>query len=431
MPTSYNIWNDALGRFFFTPHHAEHRVFLTVDDDTLWKISQGEDFPWRFVSPAHTVQAFVAAVRDELCRCGEWTFTTPRAGEYPRFLGLLAIQVLAVFKMREDEAWSDTAYWGRLAELLGDTTSRGPLKWDPNRHQALWRQGFMYWANDLQQGRWGTVSLPPHVPPGKQRRDHVGLPKSQALLTAADLVLLPRFYREAHLQPGEDIDEVFLLETVQHLLKKPALFRPHAQRVLCDQERNLLACGQIREYLRRGNWDEHIGAARLWLAIQEHDMPALDGGLISGDKVLPEIRLNDVLGKATYAYAPGKVFRPLHTPYAIAILDAFHGRWEERRHAKPGEEVLFLAPQHEWWSYDKDIGYYVTAEEDVTRYYADGDVALPGHDAIKLRGLPQGWRVLRFHVREAFSGSMPSWCRRWLYAPPLQLQGEQLPLNRS
>src|SRR5437870_8286722 len=110
MEMPYKMWNDAIGRYFFRSHSAGQRVFLTVDDDTLWKISQGNDSPWRFAHRDHAVQAFVAAVRDELCQDGEWLFETPREGEYPLFLGFLAIQVLAAFKMREEPPWSATAY---------------------------------------------------------------------------------------------------------------------------------------------------------------------------------------------------------------------------------------------------------------------------------------------------------------------------------
>ena len=62
MQTSYKTWNDAIGHYFFSPQHAEQRVFLTVDDDTLWKISQGDDSPLRFTHRDHAVQAFIAAV---------------------------------------------------------------------------------------------------------------------------------------------------------------------------------------------------------------------------------------------------------------------------------------------------------------------------------------------------------------------------------
>jgi hypothetical protein len=77
--------------------------------------------------------------------------------KHPLFLGFLALQVLAVFKMREDEKWTDRAYWGRLRELLHDTTaSYMTLGLTRDQHQALWRQGLERWANVIQGERWGT-----------------------------------------------------------------------------------------------------------------------------------------------------------------------------------------------------------------------------------------------------------------------------------
>ena len=96
----------------------------------------------------------------EICLHG-WTLGVLQRDNYPRFLGFLALQVLAVFKMREDANWSYKAYWGRLRELLHDHTSRYMplgLKGDP--HQQLWRQGLERWANVLQEERWGVVRLP-------------------------------------------------------------------------------------------------------------------------------------------------------------------------------------------------------------------------------------------------------------------------------
>ena len=428
MNMSYKIWNDAIGRYFFGPQHAEQRVFLAVDDDILWKIIQGDGSGLQFASCEHAVQAFVTAVRDELCRYGEWAFTQPREDEYPLFLGLLAIQVLAVFKMREDKTWGPNAYWGRLGELLGDTISRRPFSLDENRqHQILWRQGVAHWANEIQQGRWGTVSLPPETRQGEKRCNHVGLPKSQALLTSADLALLHHFYQEADLQPGEDVDEAFLLEKIQKCLTKPALLRPHAQRVLSDPERNLLACGQIRDHLRRGDCgdpigDESLGKARLWLEIKESVPLELDGGLIVAEKVLLEIQLQEVLGKTKYSYAPRKIFRPIHSHYYVTILDTFDNRWEERRYAKPGEEVLLLMPQREVSQRYQTVR-HVAANNDVLLYHADDGRSPAEQTTVKLRGLPQGWCVMRFHVCAEFSVPVPSWCSSWIYAPPLQLIG--------
>lgn len=112
-----------------------------------------------------------------------WSLEEPQSDKHPRFLGFLAAQVLAVFKMREDEKWTTHAYGDRLRELLHDTTaSYMPLGLNPTQHQALWRQGLERWANVIQRERWGAVRLPLPTQP----YDHVGLPKSQALLTLAD-----------------------------------------------------------------------------------------------------------------------------------------------------------------------------------------------------------------------------------------------------
>ncbi|MBM3225580.1 MAG: hypothetical protein FJZ47_17525 [Candidatus Tectomicrobia bacterium] len=426
MQTLYKIWNDAIGCYFFNPQHAEQRVFLTVDDDTLWKIGKNAGFALPFPSREHTAQAFITAVRDELSGYGGWPFHKPRKDEYPHFLGFLAIQVLAVFKIGEDEKWSPNAYWPCLCALLGDKISPYmPLGLEPNRHQILWREGLAHWANDLQEGRLGTISLPPPVSQGGSRRDHVGLPKSQALLTAADLAKLPRFYHEVKLEVGEDVEETFLLEKAEPLLHKPSLFRSHARQVLSDLERRLLACGQIREHLQCGNWPDAIGTARLWLTLSDHGPQEVDGGLIIDGQVLPTVRLPDILGKAQPFYAPGKTFRSLHTWYYVMILEAFQGRWEERRHAKPGEAVVLLSPRGNLWRHYKHVCYYVASEEEcnMTCYYADADAPPAVQGAISLRGLPQGWCALQFHVREELSATMPDWCHVWLYAPPLQLLG--------
>ena len=86
------------------------------------------------------------------------------------------------------------------------------------------------------------------------KHDHVGLPKSQALLTLEDLHRLPAFYREAKFRPGEELEVEDIQQDVERLLHKPLLFRPHAQRVLRDDRRHL-AYIQIRDHLRQWNKD--------------------------------------------------------------------------------------------------------------------------------------------------------------------------------
>lgn len=177
MTAHYDVWNRAIGQHFFDSQHAGQNIFLTVDEVTLWRISRACGPPLQFTSPEQAVDDFVASVRHEICLHG-WALGVPQRDNYPCFLGFLALQVLAVFKMREDESWTAKAYWGRLRELLHDYTSPSmPLELKGDQHQKLWRQGLEHWANVIQEERWGIVRLPLPKPSGEQR-DHVILPKS-------------------------------------------------------------------------------------------------------------------------------------------------------------------------------------------------------------------------------------------------------------
>ena len=117
MTTHYDAWNRAIGQHFFNNQHAGQHIYLTVDEDILRRISHDSGLPLQFASSGQAVDDFVASVRHAICLHG-WTLGVPQRNNYPRFLGFLALQVLAVFKMREDENWTDKAYWRRLRELL-------------------------------------------------------------------------------------------------------------------------------------------------------------------------------------------------------------------------------------------------------------------------------------------------------------------------
>jgi len=421
MDARYDAWNIAIGQHFYGPKHAGQNVFLIVDQDTLWQISKDYGAPLQFTSSAEAVDDFVAAVRREICQRGGWTLGALQSDKHPLFLGFLALQILSVFKMHGDEKWTAHAYWGRLRELLDDTTaSYMPLGLNPAQHQVLWRQGLERWANNIQRERWGTVRLPLPEQLGSER-DHVGLPKSQALLTLADLHRLPDFYHEADFRPGEDLEVEIIQQRIEKLLlDKPSLFRRHAQRVLRDERRNL-ACIQIRDHLRQWGGDNTLGKARLWLQVRDYDPPKLDGGLIIGDTPIPGVRLGNVLGCSGYRYAPHRIFRPLRERYYVTVQDVFRETWDERRYAKPGEEVLLLV-----WSGDmrlrfEQVCHDVAEHEEVKQYYAEGDAHPP--DSITLRGLPRGWCALRFRVHADLPVTLPHWCKEWLHYAHLQLIG--------
>ena len=109
MTVHYDAWNEAIGRHFFCAQHAGQNVFLTVDEATLWRTSHDCSSPLQFASSEQAVDDFVASVHHEICLHG-WPLGVPQRDNHPPFLGFLALQVLAVFKMRDDENWTNKAY---------------------------------------------------------------------------------------------------------------------------------------------------------------------------------------------------------------------------------------------------------------------------------------------------------------------------------
>ena len=418
MTTSYDAWNSAISQHFFAPQSTGQTVFLTVDEDTLWRMSRDYGAPLQFASAEQAVNDFIASVRDEIYLHG-WTLGALQRDTYPRFLGLLALQVLAVFNMGDYGEFTASAYWGRVRELLHDNTSYMPLGLTGDLHQRLWRQGLERWANVIQEECCGVVRLPSPKQSG-ERHDHVSLPKSQALFSQADLLCLPTFYDEADFRPGEDLEVEILQREVERCLDKPSLFRRHAQRVLRD-DRSYLACVQIRDHLRQ--WDGHDrgGTARLWLQLRDYDPPELDGGLITKGEAIREVGLGDVIGRSVYPYALHRVFRPLHDRYYVTVRDgdALSEVWHERRYAKPGDDVLLLLRSGELSWRSDHIRYSVAENEQIEQYHAQGEMR--PRDSIPLKGLPRGWDALRFRVCQDLRVTLPLWCEEWLHYAPLQL----------
>jgi hypothetical protein len=419
MDLQYDAWNQAIGRYFFKPDHAGRPVFLTVDDTVLQRIRLDDTPPLHFDSPDAAAHDFAAAVRREICQRG-WTSGFPRADSYPNFLGLLALQVLAVFKMRNDESWQEKAYWGRLRELLGDTQSTYmPLGLKPDQHQELWRQGLARWANHLQKERWGSVWLPSEEQRGEW---HVILPKSQALLRLADLQRLPFFYHQASFRPGEDLPVTEIQRAIQPHLHNLSLFQRHAVNVLSD-ERSLSACAQICDHLRNWEGEASVGRARLWLQLSAFDPPELHGGLTEGTA-----RLQEILGRSEYCYIADRVFRPIRREYSVTILDTFTEIWEERRHATPGDDVLLLVRSTESSLRQLQVSRFVAASDTLQCYISEDMTEQP--DRTPLRGLPSGWCALHFRVREDLSASLLNWLSEWLHYDPVQIIGG-LRLNKN
>lgn len=412
----YNIWNTAIGCYFFRPEYAGETVFLSIEKDILLLIAESANPPMSFDSPEQAEQDLVTAVRAELQRKG-WAVgkLSENIKNYPCFLAQLAVQVLAVTNMRDDEHWSDNAYWPRLWEMLDPNCQQAmPLNLTGEAYLALWH-GLEHWANDLLRGELGFIRLPVDRPRSGR---YIRLPKSQALLRQADLGTLPAFFSYAGLRPGED-DPEYIKEQISTYKDH---FHRHAQRVLDDPDKIDAACEQIVRILR--HWDGNSGiiagskhhsgregakeggALRFWLRLRDGpQVSSLIGGLAEQSvnlirTVMQRVSLAELLSqlcRQDEIIDPehGYVYRPIWRNQWMTVYDEFSERWIEKRHAWPGDDLILLVPavDHTKWC----NGLHQVADS-VQWFRSSSDKQ--SEEVLALAGLPAGWCAVHFTVKE-------------------------------
>lgn len=427
---NYQDWNRGIGEHFFHPDQAGQVVLLSVDPTALRKIADRAGATATGPLRASWDNDFVDAVRDELDRrtalgVTPWDIGVLRKDSYPSFLGLLAVQVLAVFRMHQSEDYDLKAYWPRLRELLERRRAPGELVQGlkGEQHQALWRDGLERWGNERQfQGeRWGAVRL--SDPDAGQR--HVAIPKSQALLRVEDLQALHGFFREAGFQRGEQLGREYVDARLSRHARDRRYIRPWTTRCLEDDFRRDLALEQIAEYVA-AKWDGggevvSVGSrrarraqspesliGRAWLDVEEGD--ALDpgrmrAGLLVGDERVGGSRLVHVLRalERKGAALDDVEYQPLRHDYLLAVEDSVSGYFLESRYAHPGDRVLLLYRRREQFQgLERDRLTRVGEEGTVRRFVSPSDPEVAGYDA--LPDLQPGWRVIKLTVRQDLWG---------------------------
>lgn len=270
MTAAAEDWNRAIGKAFFRSDKAGERVVLAIDDAELFKIARESGLAEKFdlTGPGHATHHLCDAVRRQIDSHG-WRAGRCKKDELPPVLAVLAVFVLAAFRMEDGKSWGRGAYWIRVWELFNperaeqlrarrsagdDSQVHPPFGRDHTVFRDLW-EALENWANRTQGGAWGRFELP------TRRRDtfsSVGLVKSQALLRRADLEDLPRFFRKSNLRPRSRLSIEKLRELVALHRVDRALFSAHAQRVLADDKRLDAAIEQIARRLER--WDGTLEA---------------------------------------------------------------------------------------------------------------------------------------------------------------------------
>ncbi|APW63208.1 hypothetical protein BSF38_04772 [Paludisphaera borealis] len=410
MNLSCRHWADAIGRATFSDLHAHRVVYLAIDKEAIGRI--GREFD---LEPEASYESFRAAVISEV----QYGWPDPslrlRQGQFPRYLTVLAAQVVSAFQMHDDELAGAKAYWRRLREFLGQTSEdkmpEGLVGW---RHTALWK-GLRQWANEVNGERLGRVRLVEQV-----RGHHlVAEPLSQCLLRRADL----EKFRQLFAERGRPDREPFLGDRLRNLvdearrLPSGRYFTKHSERILDDPRRNKEAWEQIEAEFKRfltepcpeaaARLDSRAAGGRrcrsgtaVLLQLNRRGLSGGLYGLADGRRTPLVADLGEVLRRC-YLRAGREGSSPPHKPphdkHLLAVRGDESGPFTERDGCRAGDEVLLLVPElfGNAWLDDADPRLFAEAPR---RYQPSLRANRIGW--VPLDGLPLGWLALRFKTHE-------------------------------
>lgn len=246
-------WNDAIGARFFNPDRSGARVFLYVTTEVVTEIGAPyeadlSDFvtavkagpPWNTRHGWGICQQALQALEG-------WR---KRHLEYPPYLAYLALFVLA--DTIEVEGFARFSYYPGLRKLLGERPEAGGY---PSFREmySLWFD-LEIWTNEDKNGELGIFRADI-----LGKREYVGLPKAQTILTDDERHKLPLLFAENGFDPSSppsDRELSYLLsrETHHYLLPRTKYLLGHSGEGEGDMYEMLLDA--ILEELH--NWDEIV-----------------------------------------------------------------------------------------------------------------------------------------------------------------------------
>ncbi|MEG4969241.1 hypothetical protein QUB11_21725 [Microcoleus sp. B6-A1] len=188
----YLSWNNSIAAHFFKPEMAGSTVHLYVTEKLITDIGQerGADFS-DFIAAIKTGPPGVT--RQGLCvkalqSRDNWQ---QRELDYPPYIAYLALFVLAA---GIEGTFAAHSYYPRLRTLLGEEPTTGQYP-SFNRMSELW-EDLEKWSNQDKSGELGIFNS---TSIGK--RNHIGLPLAQTLLTEEERRALPAIFAAADLDP--------------------------------------------------------------------------------------------------------------------------------------------------------------------------------------------------------------------------------------
>lgn len=192
----YIQWNTRIALYWLTRPNETGRVFLTVTPSSLataaWECDgtplTADEAEQDFVEAVGEMyQDYVVGQRHDL-----GTLAQLEDG-FPLSIAFLAASVFAAYQMREDEHRTVTAYFPRLAELLGyGAAVDEPPRFSRQSFEVLWQRAADWTEQRLVLAR-------------TRYRRYEAYPIAHAGLRKVDLERLPDFFDWATYAPGSSV----------------------------------------------------------------------------------------------------------------------------------------------------------------------------------------------------------------------------------
>lgn len=250
----YMAWNNAIGARFFNPDRAGSRVFLYVTREVIAEVGapHGGDLNDFVAAVKIGPRQWITRHKQGICQHALQAMEGWRARglEYPPYLAYLALFVLA--DTIEVEGFARFSYYPGLRQVLGEVPEAGGYP-SFDKMYALWFD-LEQWSNEDKGGAWGIFRADI-----LGKREYVGLPKAQTILTDDERHKLPQLFAENGLDPSSPPSDRELAHLLSH--------EPH--HYLLPRTKQLLATrgdgdSAVREVLLDAildelqNWDESV-----------------------------------------------------------------------------------------------------------------------------------------------------------------------------
>ena len=252
----YIAWNDAIGSRFFHPDRAGQRVFLFVTKEIIAEIGapQGVDLD-DFIEAVKTgPDQWVTRHKLSICQHALQVMENWRKWGlvYPPYLSYLALFVLA--DTVEVEGFARFSYYPGLRQVLGEDPEAGSYP-SFDKMYALWFD-LEQWSIEDKGGAWGLFRADI-----LGRREYVGLPKAQTILTDDERHKLPLLFAEYGFDPtsppsDRELSHLLAHESHHYLMPRTKeILGRHADMVNAMYE--VLLDAILDELL---NWDGSVAA---------------------------------------------------------------------------------------------------------------------------------------------------------------------------